>query len=58
MRFIASIVAASLVMAGMASAGLALIRREAFYTPHHLTAWDEATLSLAGGLAFLLWHAS
>ncbi|MBM1171913.1 hypothetical protein [Microvirga arabica] len=47
-----------LVGAGMASAGLALIRREAFYNPHHLTAWDEAMLSLAAGLALFLWNGS
>jgi hypothetical protein len=46
-----------LIMAGMASAGLALLRREAFCTAHHLTAWDEATLSLVAGLALLLWNA-
>ena len=47
-----------LVGAGVASAGLALIRREAFYNPHHLTAWDEAMLSLAAGLALFLWNGS
>ncbi len=48
--------AALLVMAGVASAGLALIRRETFYNPHHLTAWDEAMWSLAAGLALGLWN--
>ncbi|WP_201861349.1 hypothetical protein [Microvirga soli] len=47
-----------LLGAGVASAGLALIRREAFYNPRHLTAWDEAMLSLAVGLALFLWNGS
>ncbi len=47
-----------LVGAGVASAGLALIRREVFYNPHRLTAWDEAMLSLATGLALFLWNGS
>ena len=45
-----------MVGAGAASAGLALIRQEAFYNPHHLTAWDEAMLSLAAGLTLILWN--
>lgn len=44
--------------ASIASAGVALIRREAFYNPHHLTVWDEAMLSLAAGLALFLWNGS
>jgi hypothetical protein len=47
-----------LIGASVASAGLALKRRDAFYNPHHLTAWDEAMLSLAAGLALFLWNAS
>ena len=48
--------AGMLVMAALASAGLALIRQEAFDSPH-LTPWDEAAWSLAAGLALGLWSA-
>ena len=50
--------AALLVAAAAASAGLALIRREAFYNPHHLTAWDEAMWSSGLGFALYLWSAA
>lgn len=50
--------AALLIVAGVASAGLAFIHREAFSTPHHFTTWDEAALSLAVGFALFLWNAS
>jgi hypothetical protein len=45
--------AALLVIAGIASAALALIRHERFYSSH-LTPWDEALWSLAAGLGLWL----
>jgi hypothetical protein len=42
-----------LVMAAIASAGLALIAGNDFHSPH-LTAWDAALWSLAAGLAVWL----
>ncbi len=45
-----------LLVAALASAGVALVRGERPMSPH-LTAWDEAALSLALGLGVGLWFA-
>jgi hypothetical protein len=43
-----------LILAGIASAGLAILRQDPLQGPH-LTPWDEALWSLLAGLVLWLW---
>jgi hypothetical protein len=52
---IGAALAVLLIIAAVASAGVAIIRRQGFRSPH-LTAWDEALLFSATGLVLMLWE--